>query len=250
MSQVPNILLTIADDQRFDTIAALGNAVIQTPCFDRMTRDGLAFTCAHHMGSAIPAVCAPSRAMLLSGRSLFHLPDALIHGGVEENPVPLLPQMLRENGYRTYGVGKWHNGKPAFARSFDGGAAIFFGGMCEHTAVPVHDFDPSGEYSDSGCRISKKFSTELFADAAIEFLENDQSDEPFFLFVAFTAPHDPRTPPPEYSALYPPERMPLAPNFLPCHPFDNGELQIRDELLESFHARRRPFKNISPTTTR
>jgi arylsulfatase A-like enzyme len=233
MKKRPNILITIADDQRFDTIGALGNAVIQTPHFDRMVREGLAFTAAHDMGSTVPAVCAPSRAMLLTGRALFHLPEALTNAcGTEENPLPFLPQLLRENGYTTHAVGKWHNGKAAFARSFDGGANIFFGGMCGHDNVPVHDFDPTGEYSDDKRCTATKFSTDLFADSAIEFLKNYEGAEPFFLFVAFTAPHDPRTPPAEYS--YDPRDIPLPPNFLSKHPFDNGELQIRDELLEKF----------------
>lgn len=229
----PNILITIADDQRYDTIGALGNSVIHTPCFDRMAREGTAFTAAHHFGSMHGAVCAPSRAMLLSGRSWFHLPDALTHGcGAEENPLPLLPQLLRTCGYRTHGIGKWHNGKAAFARCFDGGANIFFGGMSDHDAVPVHDFDPSGKYLDDKCYTTNGFSTELFAASAIEFLENYESEEPFFLYVAFTAPHDPRTPPAACS--YGTEQIPLPPNFLPQHPFDNGDLQTRDELLEAF----------------
>ena len=235
MRKRPHILLTLADDQRFDTLGALGNSHIQTPCFDRMTREGLAFTAAHQMGSMHGAVCAPSRAMLLSGRSWFHLPVALFTGeGTEAHPLPLLPQLLRANGYRTHGVGKWHNGKAAFARCFDGGANIFFGGMSDHNAVPVQDFDPTGNYPDERRYTARGFSSDLFADSAIDFLENYDSDEPFFLLVAFTAPHDPRTPPPEFAALYPPADIPLPPNFLPRHPFDNGQLGDRDEDLESF----------------
>src|SRR5881227_1361825 len=68
----PNVLFLLSDDQRFDTIRALGNDDIRTPNLDRLVRDG--FTCTHAfcMGSTQPAVCVPSRAMLLTGRSLFH----------------------------------------------------------------------------------------------------------------------------------------------------------------------------------
>ena len=69
----PNILFLLTDDQRADTIHALGNSVIQTPYLDRLVRSGLTFTNAYCMGSDVPAVCYPSRTMLLSGRSLFHL---------------------------------------------------------------------------------------------------------------------------------------------------------------------------------
>ncbi|HSZ56014.1 MAG TPA: sulfatase-like hydrolase/transferase, partial [Tepidisphaeraceae bacterium] len=61
-----------------------------------------------------------------------------------------------------------------------------------------------------------------------------KDDRPFFAYCAFTSPHDPRTPPPPYSTLYDPSSMPLPANFLPRHPFDNGELRVRDELLAPF----------------
>ena len=67
----PNILLLLSDDQRADTIAALGNPQISTPNLDRLVREGTAFTRAYCMGSMQGAVCVPSRAMLLTGRTLF-----------------------------------------------------------------------------------------------------------------------------------------------------------------------------------
>src|SRR5436305_4811842 len=70
----PNILFILADDQRFDTIRALGNEEIRTPNLDRLVRRGFAFTNAFCQGGLVPAVCAPSRAMLLTGKSLFHIP--------------------------------------------------------------------------------------------------------------------------------------------------------------------------------
>jgi arylsulfatase A-like enzyme len=131
-------------------------------------------------------------------------------------------------------VGKWHNDAASFRRSFAGGARIFMGGMSDHYRVPVHDFDPTGEYPPSARYVADggaTHSTELFGQAAVDFLRGYDRREPFFLYLAFTAPHDPRTPPPEYAALYPPEAMPLPPNFLPEHPFDNGDLRVRDEAL-------------------
>jgi len=79
-----------------------------------------------------------------------------------------------------------------------------------------------------------KHSSELFADAACHFLEKRDSAEPFFLYVAFTAPHDPRTAPKKYLDMYAREKMALPPNFLPEHPFDNGEMHVRDEKLAEF----------------
>jgi len=79
-----------------------------------------------------------------------------------------------------------------------------------------------------------KHSSELFADAAVEFLDSHKSLDPFFLYVSFTAPHDPRTSPKEFLDMYDPEKISPPPNFLPRHPFDNGEMNVRDELLAEF----------------
>ncbi|HIG05664.1 MAG TPA: DUF4976 domain-containing protein, partial [Planctomycetes bacterium] len=168
-----------------------------------------------------------------------------------------LPQRLREAGWNTFFTGKWHNGKAAFQRSFGSGAEIFFGGMGSHTKLMVHDHQPDGKYPDSKRHPLPAFSSTAFADAAIRFIEeqaiieeqerkneeqerkneeqvSDGRNNPFFACVFFTAPHDPRTPPTKFLSMYPVEKMPLPANFLPEHPFDNGELKIRDEKLAPF----------------
>ena len=103
--------------------------------------------------------------------------------------------------------------------------------MAAHRAVPVHDFDTSGDYPAAGEYRAPGFSSEVFADTAIELLSEHPPDTPFCMYLAFTAPHDPRTPPGEFAARYDPATLPLPPNFAPQHPFDNGELRVRDELL-------------------
>ncbi len=228
----PNILFLFTDDQRFDTIRALGNKDIVTPNMDRLVRAGTTFTNAYIMGSMSGAVCMPSRAMLLSGKNLFDLVDK---GRTIPAEHPMLPEVLRNAGYVTFGTGKWHNGKEPFARSFTAGANIFFGGMSDHYRVPVHDFDPTGKYpKEKRYRKEGKHSSELFSDAAIEFLHNHWDDKPFFVYVSYTAPHDPRTVPKKYHDMYDPEKIPLPKNFLAEHPFDNGEMRIRDEKLAAW----------------
>jgi arylsulfatase A-like enzyme len=74
-SERPNLLFLFTDDQRFDTIRALGNPHIQTPHMDSLVRSGTSFNRAYIMGSHSGAVCMPSRAMLLTGRSLFRLQE-------------------------------------------------------------------------------------------------------------------------------------------------------------------------------
>jgi arylsulfatase A-like enzyme len=245
----PNILFFFTDDQRFDTIHALGNEQVRTPTMDRLVGAGTTFTHAHIPGGTSGAVCMPSRAMLHTGRTLFHLEGA---GQSVPAEHALLGETLREAGYRTFGTGKWHNGREAFARSFTDGAEIFFGGMTDHWNVPAYDYDPTGAYENRlpacndafrsnelswrGCDhiAAGVHSTDLLADAAVEFLEGYEDEKPFFLYVSFLAPHDPRTMPEKYRAMYDPETIELPPNFLGGHPFDNGELHIRDEMLAAF----------------
>ena len=225
MSNKPNLLFIIADDHRFDAINALGNPEVHTPNLDKLVASGTTLTHTYIMGSTVPAVCLPSRGMMLTGRTLYRF------GEPDLGHYSLWPQMLRHNGYHTHGIGKWHNKPNSYTRCFESGAKIFFGGMSDHDAVPTHDFDPSGAYPPENCYRGEKFSTDLFADAAVDFLDTYEAENPFCLYLAFTAPHDPRTPPPEYAALYKPDDLTLPANFLSIHPFDNGEMDVRDEEL-------------------
>jgi len=226
----PNVLLFLADDLRADALGAYGNPHVRTPHLNALARSGTTFRRAYVMGSHHGAVCVPSRAMLLTGRSLFRLGG---NGNVIPPQHPTFPQLLRAAGYVTFATGKWHNDRASFARSFSDGGHLFFGGMSSHTAMPVHPFDASGRYPGKGePDPGGKFSSELFADDAIEFLRGRKDDDrPFYLHLAFTAPHDPRQTPPGYEGSYNPAKLPLPANFLPQHPFDNGEMNVRDELL-------------------
>ena len=229
-SDRPNVVFFFTDDQRFDTIRALGNADIHTPTLDALAAEGTAFRNACIMGGSCPAVCMPSRAMLHTGRTLFHIDR-------QGQDVPadhvLMGEAFRRAGYRTFGTGKWHNGRASFARSFTHGGRIFFGGMSQHYAVPLNPFDPAGQYpAESIYHERKRHSSDLFAGAACEFLRDGAGDaEPFFAYVSFTAPHDPRDTHERFHAMYDARTLPLPKSFLPEHPFDNGELRVRDERL-------------------
>ena len=196
----PNIVLLFADDQRADTIAAWGNPHIQTPNLDRLTREGFSFRRTYCLGGDSAAVCLPSRAMLNSGKAYFRIPMDL--AGEQT-----LGELLRQAGYATYGIGKWHNQRQSWLRSFGGGKHVMFGGMSDHTDVPVEELGPDGKLRPGNN--PRKLSSELLADAAVEFLETRQGDDPFFLYVAFTAPHDPRQPPRRYRRMYYQSRPPL-----------------------------------------
>ncbi len=199
----PNILFFFTDDQRWDTIAALGNPEIRTPNLDRLVADGFHFTNSYCMGSMVGAVCLPSRTMLATGRSLWHIP---------ENPraktpppgVPLLPVLLNEAGYVTF-----HSGKAGNACTFSN--ALF------QTNIETRKRDAN--------------SATEHAENAIKFLHAHDGKKPFFIYLAPPVPHDPRLAPEEFMKLYDPARLTLSKNFMPEHPFDNGELMIRDEKL-------------------
>ena len=246
----PNILFLFTDDKRFNTIRALGNNDIRTPTMDYLACSGTSFSRAYIMGGTCPAVCMPSRAMMLTGKTLFHLQDS---GESIPEDHTLMPELFRQKGYTTFGTGKWHNGPSSYARSFSTGGQIFFGGMDDHWNVPACDFDPAGNYPpprenpwDPGFgdiqytlkqfdHINRgRHSTEMFSEEARGFLLNYREEAPFFMYVSFMAPHDPRTMPQEFLNLYDPETITLPPNFAPQHPFDNGELTVRDEMLAGF----------------
>jgi arylsulfatase A-like enzyme len=236
-SKKPNILFIVADDQRFDTIRATGNKQIQTPSLDSLARRGAAFRTTYITGGITPAVCVPSRACLHTGaHTLNASQDHQLNqwpGLMTINPKrAVMANWLRESGYYTFATGKWHNDRASFIKSFQDGAKIFFGGMSDHLQVPVYDFDPTGEYKKETKYMGEAFSTELFTDAAVSFIKEYDEEQPFFLYVAYTSPHDPRTAPKEFADMYSARDIELPANFMTEHPFDNGEMTVRDELLE------------------
>lgn len=219
----PNILFLYSDDQRVDTIHALGNPNIRTPNLDALVKRGTTLDRIYCMGSMQGAVCVPSRAMLMTGRSLFRVRDDM-------KDQETWPQAFGKAGYTTFATGKWHNQPPSLLKSFQRGKAIFFGGMGDPYNLLLRDI--SAEHTIVNERISGEHSVKRFSDAACEFLaQQKDGGNPFLCYVAFNAPHDPRIAPAEYRKRYNETEIPLPGNFLPEHPFDNGEMVNRDEKL-------------------
>ena len=104
----PNILFIFADDQRYNTLHALGDAQVITPNLDALVKNGTTFTHAYNMGAWQGAVCVASRAMLVTGLSVWNAHRQ------QENYAPLIeangfwPQQMKRAGYETYMTGKWH----------------------------------------------------------------------------------------------------------------------------------------------
>lgn len=237
-SKRPNILFLLSDDQRPDTIAALGNKTIRTPHVDALVARGTTFlnaTCAN-------PICTPSRAEILSGASGF-ANGVLDFGGRINSNMALWPEAMKQAGYRTAFVGKWHNrGTPA-QHGFEDTRGLYTGGGGKWM---VQSFDWNGRpvtgyrgwvfktnkgkpQPERGVGLSSNIS-EDFADAAIDLVKQ-KSDQPFFIQVSFTAPHDPLLIPHGYESMYNPAKIPLPENFLPRHSLDHGNFDGRDEKL-------------------
>jgi arylsulfatase A-like enzyme len=234
----PNILLLVADDQRPDTVATLGNSSISTPNLDLLAGRGCAFT---HAICPYP-ICTPSRAEILTGCSGFSN-GVLDFGGKIDARLTPLGTALASAGYRTCYVGKWHNnGRPSLygyketRGLFAGGGGSWWKEQKDHHGREVTGYrgwvfqaDDGTKHPEQGVGLTPDISRK-FADAAISLIAERPTD-PFFLHVNFTAPHDPLLMPPGYEKKYRAEGMPLPANFLPEHPFDHGNLRGRDEQL-------------------
>jgi arylsulfatase A-like enzyme len=218
----PNVLFIFADDQRADTIAALGNRIIKTPNLDRLVHAGLAFRNAYMQGGFNPATCTPSRAMLLSGQSVFHIDEKLLR---EET----WPEAFAKAGYKTFVSGKWHNGDASIGRIFQEGRCVV-GGMGDAMHIKMRDLKDGklvARKHPAGCH-----ACSIIADEAIGLIQKHQPDDaPFLCYLPFDAPHDPHIVPADFPVHYDPAQIPLPASFLPQHPFNNGEMHIRDEEL-------------------
>ena len=225
----PNIVFLFADDQRADTIGAHGNPYIQTPHLDSLAERGFSFTRNYCAGSYSGAVCVASRSMLMTGRHWMNLPyENKSRGWVN---LPLLPSVLeKQGGYSTFIIGKWHNGLETLQAAFSNGKSVYMGGMVDHTNFVVQDYI-DGELTPK--KSAGGFSSTVFANDAIEYIQGTSEENPFFLYVSLTAPHDTRNPPVEYREMYYQNRPPLPENYLPYHPFRNASQVTggRDEGL-------------------
>ncbi len=234
----PNVLFLFTDDQRFDTIRALGNTDIDTPNIDRLVKEGTTFSNAYIMGGTSPAVCSPSRASLFSGLTLWNLECQGEFGFEISEKFTTLPEAFRKSGYTTFATGKNEPGQHGhFARSFSAAENILFKGMTgSNYVLPLFQFAPDGDYmKQKPVTLKGTHSAEVYAGSCVRFLKSrTASKEPFFAYVSFQTPHDPRQSPPDFRERYPDEKMPLPKSFLPAHPFDNGMLKIRDEKLAPF----------------
>jgi len=243
----PNFLLLLSDDQMHRALSCLDELEVRTPNLDRLASRGTLFTHCFNQGGWSGAVCVPSRTMLNTGRTVWNCRNGTNNAGIAPGAA-LWGETLGRSGYGTFMAGKWHIPDAALKRSFKTLGPLT-GGFRESTTnrgeayfrpAPGNSWTPDdpkwrGHWIHTNGQTIH--SSVLIADAAIGFLRTNaaQARSPFFMYVGFNAPHDPRQSPKEFLDLYPAQKLKLPPNFLPQHPFpiEKG-MEGRDEILASY----------------
>lgn len=242
-TQKPNILFIFADDQAYNTIHALGNEEIITPTLDKLTKEGMTFTHAYNMGAWHGAVCVASRTMLNTGSFVWraYKNEQNLHQLARERK--LWSQMMEDAGYETYFSGKWHVSIPP--DSIFNHVRHIRPGMPKDTPEgynrPIEGQESTWSPYDTtfgGFWKGGKHWSEVLADDAEDFLKiASKSEKPFFMYLAFNAPHDPRQSPKEYVDKYPLEHIATPESFMTEYPF-MGKIgyneNLRDERLAPY----------------
>lgn len=238
----PNILFILVDDQSpFDLKCYNPQTTLETPNIDRLAREGMVLDGAYHMGSFSGAVCTPSRHMIMSGRTLWHLPIAPL--ALQKGLCPpdleqqTIPAVFNRAGYSTMRTCKRGNSYEAANQQFS----------------VRHDATKRGGTPESG--------SPWHGDRVIQYLDQRESSndsKPFLIYYGFSHPHDVRDGTPELLAKYgavnhtdedrPPPDQPRQPklpaNYLPAHPFHHGHPDLRDEVAVSGVWQRRDQQTI------
>ncbi|VGO19310.1 sulfatase-like hydrolase/transferase [Pontiella sulfatireligans] len=228
----PNFLFVLADDQSpFDLKIYDPKSPLDTPNLDRIAASGLVFDGAYHMGSWSGAVCMPSRHMIMSGRTVWNIPNAKakgVNGWSRDCPSDIVEQTMgaifNRAGYDTMRTCKKGNSYQAANDQFT---------VC-------HDATKRGGDAESG--------SAWHGNRVLEYLETREKsgdDDPFLIYYGFSHPHDPRNGTPDllrkygatnhkdkktHPVLNPERPAPkLQVNYLPSHPFHHGHLNLRDE---------------------
>lgn len=263
----PNIVFIFADDLTHTAIRALGNQEVYTPNLDRLVQQGTTFTHAYNMGAWNGAVCAASRAMIISGRSVWDVDNFRQEWKRNAKFDQTWGKLMESAGYETYMTGKWHvdapadsvfqnvvhvrPGMPRDAWSHQG-TIPFINKMIAEGATdediraigynrPLHENDtlwtPTNKDFGGFWQGGRHWS-EVLKEDALGFIDQaSQSNRPFFMYLAFNAPHDPRQAPRKYLDRYPLDRLSVPESFIPEYPYKdsigNGQ-DLRDEALAPF----------------
>ena len=203
-AEKPNILLVYVDDLGFGDLGSYGHPVLQTPNIDSLATDGLRFT-ANYSPSAL---CSPSRAGLLTGRTPYRtgikswIPE---DSGVFLRDAEItLAEVLRDAGYSTAHIGKWHLNSDLASdtepQPTEQGFDYYYG----HNAYQLpHNHNPTNIFrGKTALPAQQGYTADLYANETISWLEKRDEDKPFFVYLSMAEPHTSFANPPEYNEMY------------------------------------------------
>ena len=194
---IPNIIIILADDAGYSDFGFMGSDEIKTPNLDQLALDGVTFNNAYVSAS----VCSPSRAGLLTGMYQQRFGhecnlDSDVNNSFDPNQITIA-EALKTEGYNTGLIGKWHLGDKAQNHPLKNGFDYFWGFI---SGARNYFYDPNEEFRNSIRNVVENYTqtkfdgylTDVLGDKAIGFInKNHQSNNPFFLFLSFNAPHTP-----------------------------------------------------------
>jgi len=231
----PNVVLIITDDQGWGDLGFHGNSAIRTPRLDRLVSEGVRFERFY-----VSPVCAPTRSSLLTGRWNYRtgVLDTYIGRALMFPDEVTLAQVLRAAGYRTGIFGKWHLGDNFPLRPIDRGfdeALVHRGGGIGQPSDPpggTSYFDPVLFRNGRPVKM-RGYCSDIFADGAARFVEESRS-RPFFLYLAFNAPHGPLEVPD--GSVRPYRDADLSPSRLPKggHPVSEPDAKLREQIARTY----------------
>lgn len=215
----PNILFIVVDDLGYSDIGPFGSSEIKTPVLDNLSKESMLFSNFH-----VQPACSPTRSCLLTGND-NHVAGIGIMGeatypaleglpgytGHLSDVVVTIPEILRQNGYHTYTAGKWHlgtkDGQTPADRGFEESFSLLQGGGSHYADLKPLSPPQVMEYRVNGKKIKSLpadfYSTTNYTDTLIHYIDKHKADKaPFFMFAAYTAPHDPLQAPKEYIEKY------------------------------------------------
>lgn len=231
LPQRPNIVFVFADQLRSQSVGCYGAAAPATPNIDRLAAEGVRFT---HAISTYP-ICSPYRAMLMTG--LYPMRNGMVANDLPLRPgVPSFAQALREAGYHTGYIGKWHidgHGREAYIPP-----ERRLGFQHWQVLECTHAYNKSKYYEGDSeqPKFWEGYDAVAQTRAAQDYIRGRSGRQPFALFLSWGPPHDPYTAPADYMKRYAPEKIALRENL--------SEHAVADEMLK--HPRNRLPEKYAP----
>ena len=201
-SSHPNVVLIITDDQGYGDIAAHGHPFVRTPNLDTLHKSSVRLTNFHVM-----PLCAPTRAMLMTGRNPLEsgIWATVLGRSILPPDALTMPEIFRQNGYATGMFGKWHLGDNAPARPHDKGfqTSVYLGGggIGQSPDYWGNDYIDDTYYRNGKPVQASGYCTDYFFSEAMNFMKENRA-KPFFTYIATNAPHAPYIPPPDLATAY------------------------------------------------